>query len=91
MVGLTVSFSAFCVRDGYAQSGSVNPDKIYLMLTVVMAKHLPDIHYQLEEESMDECWVDAKAFINHGVPKQIEGAKAVVAGCLTDRPSDQGT
>ena len=58
---------------------------VFLMVTLVMPEHQPDVRQQFKENSLEDCWKDAKEFIEHGVPKSVDGAVAVMAGCLVPK------
>ena len=68
-----------------AMPAHADPAKFFLVLTVVMPEHIPDVQRRFPADSLDECWDDAKAAVQRGVPKQLAdaGAIAVMAGCLS--------
>lgn len=60
--------------------------RVLLVLTYVMPRDEPDIRTTEPMESMDECWGEAKRFVEHGVPKAIKDKTvAVMAGCLRSK------
>ena len=55
---------------------------IVLILTVVTPPGNADLHLQFKEPSVEQCLADAKDFLGRGIPKELEGAKAIMAACL---------
>lgn len=68
-----------------APSFAVDKHKATLIVTIVMPRQMPDLRQQIPEDSLDECWIDAKEFVNRGVPKQVEGGLAVMGACLATK------
>ena len=55
-----------------------------LILTLVTPGHgTPDIVQQVPMETLDQCFKEAKAFVDHGIPKLAHdhGIVAVVGSC----------
>jgi len=64
--------------------------KFYLVLTIVMPANVRDIQQKFAAGSLEECWLDAKAAVQHGVPKALadDGAVGIMAGCVSFQVAD---
>lgn len=62
----------------------MNTALIVLMLTYVTPPDEQDIHKQMKQPSLEQCWDNAKAFVEEGIPPELKkrGVIALTAGCL---------
>lgn len=62
---------------------------VFLILTIVMPSNVKDIRVQVKQPDIETCWLEAKRFIDHGMPKTVKDAQGVMAGCaVKDATSD---
>lgn len=63
--------------------------KAVLVLTINMPRDAPDIRAQFEENTIEECWEDAKEFVARGVPESVPDALGVMAGCVMPKQKQE--
>lgn len=84
-----VVLSHYAIKYAHARDLGARADddqpKYFMVLTVVMPAHMPDVMQKFASDTLDECWAEAKEAVQHGVPKRLaqQGAIAVMAGCLS--------
>ncbi len=56
---------------------------VFLILAYAMPGRIPDISIKVDEPSLEVCWLEAKEFVDRGVPKLLKekGAIGLYAGC----------
>ncbi len=57
---------------------------VILILTMVMPGQTPDVIVKIPQDTVAECWVDAKEFVDRGLTNGMKatGGVAVMAACL---------
>ena len=84
LVFLVIALLACVVLGLMRPSHADDKPKFYLVLTIVMPADVRDIQQKFAAGSLEECWAEAKAAVQHGVPRHLAdaGAVAIMAGCL---------
>lgn len=55
---------------------------IILIMMLVTGPGEPDLTRTAEMTSLDECWAEAKHFVDRGIPAKFKGrVLAITAGC----------
>jgi len=63
----------------------MEPASVMLVITLLTGGDAPDIRQQIKEPSLEQCWIDAKEFVDHGVPDSVENAVGVMAACAVPK------
>jgi hypothetical protein len=61
----------------------MNTAIVVLILAYAMPGRVPDIAIKIDEPSLEVCWLEAKEFVDRGVPNVLKekGAVGLYAGC----------
>jgi len=70
----------------------MNGSEVFLILTLVMPREMPDKVYRTHIDSIEECTSQVKAFTDNGITEAMQklGVIAVMGACLTDKKKDEG-
>ncbi len=61
----------------------MNTAVVLLIIAYAMPGRVPDITMKVDEPSLEICWLEAKEFVDRGVPDSLKekGAVGLYAGC----------